>query len=147
MQMSCTVLIRQKGASADLALTGNLPLAFPIVEPASPYSDFDAARLRGEEAGGIPEVAEERLDDGGPGDCWCGLDDGQQEDVKSDYDGEFEAMHQQIERNRSAALAWRRAREENQRQNAAASATDTVQYEGEVVSHTRLVTLPGFVTR
>jgi len=122
-------------------------LAFPIVEPASLCPDLDAARLRGEEAGGIPKVAEEHPDDDGPGDCWCGLDDDQQEDAKSDYDRETEEMHQLIERNRSAALARRRAREEKQLQEAVASATVTVQNEGGVVSHTRLITLPGFATR
>jgi len=123
------------------------PFALQIVEPASLCPDLDAARLRGEEAGDIPEVAEEHLDDDGPGDCWCGLDDDQQEDVRSDHDREMEVMHQLIERNRSAALARRRARQEKQLQDAVASATVTVLNEGGVVSHTRLVTLPGFATR
>jgi len=123
------------------------PFALQIVEPASLCPDLDAARLRGEEAGDIPEAAEEHLDDDGPGDCWCGLDDDQQEDVRSDHDREMEEMHQLIERNRSAALARRRARQEKQLQDALASATVTVSDEGGVVSHTRLVTLPGFVTR
>jgi len=123
------------------------PLALQVVEPASLCPDLDAARLRGEEAGDIPEASEEHPDDEGPGDCWCGLDDDQQEDARSDRDREMEEMHQLIERNRSAALARRRARQEKQLQDALASATVTVSDEGGVVSHTRLVTLPGFVTR
>jgi len=123
------------------------PLAFPIVEPASICPDLDAARLRGEEAGGIPEVAEAHFDDDGPGDCWCGLDDDQQEDAKYDIERETEELHQLIERNRSAALARRRAREERQLQQAVANATVTVQNEGGVVSHTRLISLPGFAMR
>ena len=123
------------------------PLAFPIVEPASICPDLDAARLRGEEAGGIPDVAEEHFDDDGPGDCWCGLEDDQQEDAKDDNVCETEALHQLIERNRSAALARRRAREEKQLQQAVADATVTVQNEGGVVSHSRLITLPGFAMR
>jgi len=123
------------------------PLAFQVVDPTSLCPDLDAARLRGEEAGVIPEAPEGRPDDEGPGDCWCGLDDDQQDEERSARDRETEELHQLIERNRSAALARRKARQEKMLQDALASAAVTVSDEGGVVSHSRIVTLPGFVTR
>jgi len=123
------------------------PLAFPVLEPATICPDLDAARLRGEEASGIPDVAEEHYDDDGPGDGWCGLDDDQQEEKEVVNACETEALHQLIERNRSAALARRKAREEKQLQVAVASAAVLVQNDGGVVSRSRLISLPGFTMR
>jgi len=123
------------------------PLALQIIDPTSLCPDLDAARLRGEEAGTVPEPPEERPDDDGPGDCWCGLDDDQQDEVISARDHEAEELHQLIERNRSAALARRKARQEKALQAALASAVVMVSEEGGVVSHSRIVTLPGFGAR
>jgi len=135
------------GCSPQPAGHKRKPLAFPIIEPDAICPDLDAARLRGEAAGSIPDVAEELFEDDGPGDGWCGLDDDQHEDTLEVNACETEALHQLIERNRSAALARRKAREEKQLQLAVANAAVTVQNDGGVVSHTRLISLPGFASR